>query len=652
MAPFLPFAMGEDQPQIQLHIEARSLGNTTNSSLQLTNAEGTILQTLALVFAALSVASSILAFYWFVKMRRSFRHDLIMLLIQSDMFKALWFMIYPIVAFSQSSLSSNPTFCLVNGFLVSLGIEASDFAVLQIAIHTALYIFKPGKATGEGGLYPYRYISYVLWIVFPLLMASLAFVNGNRAYITEGTYCYLPIRPFWYQLALSWIPRYIIFIVIFVIYVSIYYYVRNKFQGFDKAAREEPIENRHSLDSVKGKLKPPKRSSLPPTPPLFCHGLIPESVNESRYGNGGRDLVTTTDAHRFMWVSFISKDNPHPPAFSSELVNSYADPFRDPPQPSMLTPAKHSSTMPASSPFNSSARSSLAAPTPSRAPSSRDNVLRRSTLDASGSPLTPDASSIHGNSGSSDTSTPGSQLQLFNSRGQNLIDLEMLHTRDKIRRQLRFLFIYPLVYMLMWIIPFVSHVLQYDDRFATNHPFALICANTIFICSQAAVDCWLFSTREKPWRHIPGTDGSFWGSLKFWSGWKGVGKRRSVHHGPGRTREEMVREARQAYQRRDEELAERKVTAVSRSNSITRKTDKDWWDAAKAGGLDDLGGMSPVAEEISNPMDAVQISENSSGGENGETGLEPEAGTRKTRHPSVASSSSSPNDVLSRTHET
>jgi G protein-coupled receptor GPR1 len=48
-----------------------------------------------------------------------------MLLIQSDMFKALWFMVYPIVTFTNGPVPSKSSFCQVNGFFLSLGIEAS-----------------------------------------------------------------------------------------------------------------------------------------------------------------------------------------------------------------------------------------------------------------------------------------------------------------------------------------------------------------------------------------------------------------------------------------------------------------------------------------------------------------------------------------------
>jgi len=60
-----------------------------------------------------------------------------MLLIQSDMFKALWFMLYPIVTFSTGPIMRGSRFCQVNGFFISLGIEASgknicDFTVARL----------------------------------------------------------------------------------------------------------------------------------------------------------------------------------------------------------------------------------------------------------------------------------------------------------------------------------------------------------------------------------------------------------------------------------------------------------------------------------------------------------------------------------------
>ena len=90
-------------------------------------------------------------------------------------------------------------------------------------------------------------------------------------------------------------------------------------------------------------------------------------------------------------------------------------------------------------------------------------------------------------------------------------------------------------------------------------------------------------------------------------------KRRKVH-GPGKTRDEMVREARAAYQRREEELAQRRLDVVQGTKSGENRRERSWWEAM---GLD--GAMSTVHEERSNPMEDVEVSSKSSDNETDST---------------------------------
>jgi len=71
MAPF-PAVLGD--AMYENRILARSLGGNS-TAVHLSPSQGNILQVLAVSFSTISVASAILAFYWFVKMRRSFRHE-------------------------------------------------------------------------------------------------------------------------------------------------------------------------------------------------------------------------------------------------------------------------------------------------------------------------------------------------------------------------------------------------------------------------------------------------------------------------------------------------------------------------------------------------------------------------------------------------
>jgi G protein-coupled receptor GPR1 len=70
----------------------------------------------------------------------------------------------------------------------------------------------------------------------------------------------------------------------------------------------------------------------------------------------------------------------------------------------------------------------------------------------------------------------------------------------------------------------------------------------------------------------------------------------------------MVREARAAYRRRDEEMAQQKKTqADTLQVEGTRRGERSWWEAAGVAGVADLS-MSPVAEEVSNPMEDIILS--------------------------------------------
>ena len=93
---------------------------------------------------------------------------------------------------------------------------------------------------------------------------------------------------------------------------------------------------------------------------------------------------------------------------------------------------------------------------------------------------------------------------------------QMQRKHDAIRRQLRMLFIYPLCYFIVWIMPFVNHLQTYNNYRAENPIFALVVLSYISISLIGTVDSIVFSVRERPWRHISGTDGTILGSFQFW----------------------------------------------------------------------------------------------------------------------------------------
>ena len=125
-------------------IPGRSLGGISGQIHSYSREEQRIQQILAVTSASISLLFSFISFYWFAKMKRNFRHQyvsrtqtikiqnsrslimprLIMLLIASGMFKALWYLIPPITILAGLDPISYG-FCQAAGFLLAVGIEAS-----------------------------------------------------------------------------------------------------------------------------------------------------------------------------------------------------------------------------------------------------------------------------------------------------------------------------------------------------------------------------------------------------------------------------------------------------------------------------------------------------------------------------------------------
>lgn len=544
-----------------------------------------------------------------------------MILILSDLFKALWFMVYGIAALLPGTIQSASTFCQVSGFFTASGIELSgerdclsllppeltiiDFSVLMIAIHNALYIFNPPAAIGEGGLYPYRYFAYALLVALPLLMAGLAFINRDGAYLSGGASCQLPVRPFWYRLALSWIPRYLIFLTILGIDTAIYIYIKYKFAGLANAPKSSR-ERIRSHDSTKRRgerqqqRRASRRFSLPPTPPLAYNGLIPETRTTSEVSQEGQDNSKSNQPQD--WPTKIGGG---PSMLKWTRLHI---PFQAPMAASW--PKRPISTQINNTDIVVTTDSALETPLVKSSPDLLTPIsgISSSTLTSwttfvaqfSSRPASKiDALSFlrsheHNGSDPCTASVPFSQLELMNSRGENLNELYLMETRNKIRKQLRFLFIYPVAYMAMWILPFASHALQYNDYYAANPPFILNALVTIIMTAQSAVDCWIFNVKEKPWRLAAKNNGGQWFLCNLKSERRPLNR---FHSSGGKCTAAMAAEATFAYRRRDEEIAAR-ASEMSDVGSSERR-ERSWWDELE----DSDEGLSPLVGSVELPVD-------------------------------------------------
>ncbi|KAK1836818.1 G protein-coupled glucose receptor regulating Gpa2-domain-containing protein [Podospora conica] len=550
---------------------------------------------LSLTFASLSIVSTLCTLYWFVKMRKGFRHELIMLLIQSDFIKSVAFLVFPIVSFLRGFVESDSKFCQASGFILAMGIEASDIAVLLIALHSLMYILRP-----RSGLYPYRRFAYLIYYVFPTLIASMAFING-KGYENVGHYCYLDRSAGWRRMALSWIPRYIISTTIIVIYAFIYFYIRGRM--IDYGRRSSGFVEDAAL-----------RTPMPAVPSLSYHGLL-SSAATSRRGSAADSVVTKTRQRSISSASSVGlthdgfATHTHAVAshsrrtvewawtgFPQQATSEKVGGADDPPDPlapvleNISEPSPTHAPRDAHHPDIEPLERSLA-PQPQHT-SHTNRTTRPSPVESVAQP-TPAPPTLTGSfrqkfrtrpNPLSSTFRPKPPLSLAPTADTDPIVLSsaflepgLEQNRDKVRRQLRSLFMYPLVYIIVWVFPFVSHVMGYDDSVRPGDPEWLLILGIISLCGQGTVDCALFTFRERPWRQARG---GFWESL--WKRLRLFDSDVSSWGLSGRTQEEMLVDGKLARQRRDEEEVWERMRRESPVQAGVKGVDRgpvrEWWD--------------------------------------------------------------------------
>lgn len=470
--------------------------------------------------SCISMVASVVAFYWFCRMEKRFRHRsvpldyagvdanmhyrLIMVLVYGDLMRETWFFMYAVITLSRGTVKTESSFCQASGFLIQYGTETSgaynsiirevadlflDYGVLVIAIHSALQVFLPGSQATSEGLYPYQRLVYTGALLIPALMAGLAFINKNRGYLSQGAFCTLPIRPFWYRLALTWIPRYLIAMVIICLAIAIYAYVAYKFRSYSEASPSflTPYGPGVSMPQV-----PRRRATDPAAVTLDIKE--PESTHKRRASSIAHDIVSSPRQAPSVSSTREGRN------LDSSLLAPEAD-TRSLPGSSVHLPLMHSTTY--SSP--------LSAIPSSDAIRSPDSTVAISNVASPGAVTNANCITLIQGS-----QPPGGSQSRSPSPNSSPSERHMARQRARIYRQLRLMFIYPLVYTLMWILPFIHHSMMYKDKYALQPVWPLRLGAYICMGSIGFVNCLIFSLRERPWNNIPTSDGTFWGSFAFW----------------------------------------------------------------------------------------------------------------------------------------
>lgn len=490
-----------------------------NASAILARQQQYQLQVIATTFSTISILAAMCALYWFCMMRRNFRRDLVLLLIVGDFWKSTWFLVFSITTLIRGHISTASDFCQATGYFLQLGLESCDCAILLMSLHMMLQIFPPKNSIlGGDGLYRIRYYVLAGWVIVPNFMTSLAFTNTGPAFVSQGGFCSLPVRPIWFRLALSWIPRYLMWIFILFVAIRIYRHVGSEFQVFG--------QEHDQTSSV----------AIPDHSP-GATGNAPTTMN-SVVMQGGVSYQSDSAA---VEKQFLAEDDIGP-----DDDRGMSPPPRNHQQHASHDPNRRQSVPIWSSPFNNEvdpADLPLPGPIPTTSkstPSSRrgsrqvaaGNGIGAEDFGAMpvelarprGSVSTMASRKSGGEQSSDQGSTPGlapitehkATAHAAHSPKGNVATRALQGRRRAIQRQLRLLFIYPVMYIFLWMFPFIAHCFNYSDYYAQHPFFALsvlnvFCQNIMGFC-DVCIFCW----REKPWRHIPGSDGTFFGSFMFW----------------------------------------------------------------------------------------------------------------------------------------
>lgn len=533
--------------------------------------------------------------------------------------KSLWLLVYYIIStHNPHGLKSSGAFCQASGFLLSVGIEAADAAVFLIALHSSVYIFWANRAGGETGLYPYRRTAYSFYVLWPISMASLAFVKGAPVYVNTGQSCYLPMAPWWYRISLTWAPRYAILLIIVIMYGSSYTYVRIMMRRYSRRSSEIPMARPNRL--------------VPSLPPLLSHGLLPTPpgssfCSSSRIPSGSLNPtefpqfppehqlnVKSSFNQRFgvrrsntqmkgdwSWPGFNAGPSLNSGPVSTPAISPMGimipgigaaepiwetDEVSTPHRPPKTALYRHrpATDSPPSSIQTPNIVRDRAFPDLYRRPTTINDLsaLVRSADDCWDSQLVLDplTGATLGNSsrlvatqsqvhigtmlweGPLRATAAGGSAHSSSSSSSVVMALDQAtfesggisRSRDRMRRQLRLLFVYPAVYACVWVFPFASDLYRFrsegSDGQSGNGPFWLGIVSLISLCAQGLCDTVVFLSRERPWRHMRGGFRESF-DLEFVRQWR---RFTATREDGGRTREEMFNDSTRARSRRVEEL--------------------------------------------------------------------------------------------------
>jgi len=472
-------------------------------------------------------------------------YRLIMALIGSDMLRSTFELAYPIVTLTSGDVSPDSNYCKIGGFFTAYFFEASDLMVFIIAIHTAVFVFNPKLTQAADEGGIWRWRYYVFAAWF-IIPALLA----GLAFINPTPY--VPLVTWCYLPARPLVWRYALawgpryFILLTISVLYVALYIYVR-RVYRSIDRNQRGSSVDSEFDSQG------------------------SFNEASpsVGAGPINLQLPPQSH-------LQRKRPSIPPPLLE------DPEKES-RPSMST--------------------SNETPTPtSEISASHQNLLPDDP------PVIPVPAAVR-NMSAATTLTDALPPSMRNPPMTTNVNLSFSQRRARVERQMRTLFIFPIVYFIMWIPPFINHLYQvitYDSNAKSLPPgtFVVTLIATIFLPAQGFVNVCVYAVRERPWRrrkrnaHTATRKRSSFRPAAFveWKGFHHNNNNNNNAAGSGETTSDaeiqvQLDQAKQnhlkmsnpldaAYARREIEQRERELARAQTANvSESRPRRDNWWDA-------------------------------------------------------------------------
>ncbi|KAG0670051.1 hypothetical protein C6P45_002846 [Maudiozyma exigua] len=448
------------------------------------------MRVLAIVAASSSIIAGLIGIYYLMladKRKRMFRHEMILFLIVCDFIKALVLVIYPVVILIDEYHYSNPVFFNILGWFTAFSIEGADFAIIFVAVHFGLLIFKPNwrwknRRTGnlEGGLYKYKFIIWPVTFIVPSVMASLVFIDYNvinynmvtdnvriiqdnnnydfkfeprrGGYKPWSAWCYLPPKPLWYKYVLSWGLGYILILSIFGIYFAIYIYVIKETQRIRKQIGDFNPNDGSNKKPRKPKKKRPLWQKIIYVPFIKLWDLVMGFLSLSILEPITSDSESETKS---LAMDFINKKRSRRRSSDTQINNNRDSANIDNVIDSIRS--QHNDTQSQNNDYEMTNMSSI---------NVNDNEI--------------DLSKVRENF----------QRETYN---------KMKRRRMQVQKNLRFIFIYPFSYLMIWCFPIASDISQTRHEMVNGPILWLTYVDTFIRPLSCLIHTFVFILREKPW---------------------------------------------------------------------------------------------------------------------------------------------------------